>query len=173
MNGKRDEIFERPHHHATVTERRSDLEMLNYYRKHLASLSEVLAPPPPPLGGQVPAKNIETNRKVERTLPISFYFHTFFQLLQDAKNLSHENHLFPLILITEASLTHNRAVLQQKDERYEGANVLLLKLYSKWFTKTKATRTSSGSSQRCEWQPATSNSALKVEDGSSEPTTPP
>ena len=43
MYVKRDQILERPRPR-TVTELKSALGMLNYYRKHMANLSEILAP---------------------------------------------------------------------------------------------------------------------------------
>ena len=83
LNVKRDQNLERPRPR-TVTELRSALGMLNYYRKHMANLSEILAPLHQLLEGERLPKRSWRTLKWNEAHQLAFT--SALQLLQEAKN---------------------------------------------------------------------------------------
>ena len=121
----------------TIKEVRRFLGCVNYYRPFLPNLAEATAPLTELLsvkrGTPKSTKICWENRQQQS-------FQKCINLLANATALNYENHSLPLILCTDASLTHAGAVLEQVADSPEGSITKPLAFFSKKFPKSVSVR---------------------------------
>ena len=98
--------MERPQ---TLSQLRRFLGMINYYRSHLKNLAEIIYPLTNLLKGQKRSKR----SKLIWTDACQKSFENTLSTLKSASTLSNDDLKLPIILTTDASLTHAGAVLEQ------------------------------------------------------------
>ena len=120
-----------------VKEVRRFLGCINYYRPFLPHLAEVASPL---------TNLLSVKRKTPKTSPVKWgdeqqhAFDRCIQLLVDATALNYEDHTRPLVLCTDASLTHAGATLEQVFDSPQGEVRKPLAFFSKKFAKNVAIR---------------------------------
>ena len=121
----------------TVKEVRRFLGCINYYRPflpHLAEASSALSELLSVKRGTPKSKTVLWEARQQQA------FLKCIKLLADATTLNYEDHSRPLILCTDASLTHAGAVLEQTFESPQGSITKPLAFFSKKFTKNVTVR---------------------------------
>ena len=98
--------LERPQ---TLSQLRRFLGMIGYYRKHVKNMAEILDPLNTLLKGPKKAKRSRLNW----TETCETAYRTILTALKNATTLTSDNLNIPIILTTDASLTHAGAVLEQ------------------------------------------------------------